>query len=57
MIIGGTSIKEWKLKFNKKRILEYLIKDPKFINVLINEVEDYVKGNSVSCLSKLKEKV
>ena len=56
MIIGGTSIKEWKLKFNKKRIPEYLIKDSKFINALINEVGDYVKGDPVSCLSKLKEK-
>ena len=57
MIIGRTSIKEWELKFNKKRIPEYLIKDPKFINALINEVGDYVKGDPVSCLSKLKEKV
>ena len=56
MIIGGTSIKEWELKSNKKRILEYLIKDPKFINALINEVGNYVEGDSVSCLSKLKEK-
>ena len=55
MIVGGTSIKEWELKFNKKRIPEYLIKDPKFIIALINEVGDYVEGNSVSCLSKLKE--
>ena len=50
MIIGGTSIKEWKLKSNKKRISEYLIKDSKFINIFINE------GNLVSCLIKLKEK-
>ena len=57
MIIGGISIKEWKLKSNKKRIPEYLIKDSKFINTLINEVGDYVEGDSVSCLSKLKEKV
>ena len=57
MIIGGTSIKEWELKSNKKRIPEYLIKDSKFINTLINEVEDYVEGDSVSCLIKLKEKV
>ena len=56
MIVGGTSIKEWELKTNKKRIPEYLIKDFKFINVLINEVGDYVEGDSVSCLSKLKEK-
>ena len=56
MIIGGTSIKEWELKSNKKRIPEYLIKDPKFINALINEVGDYVKGDPVSCLIKLKEK-
>ena len=57
MIIGGTSIKEWKLKSNKKRIPEYLIKDSKFINALINEVGNYVEGDPVSCLSKLKEKV
>ena len=57
MIVGGTSIKEWELKSNKKRIFEYLIKDPKFINALINEVGDYVEGDPVSCLSKLKEKV
>ena len=56
MIVGGTSIKEWELKSNKKRIPEYLIKDPKFINALINEVGDYVEGDSVSCLIKLKEK-
>ena len=56
MIIGGTSIKEWKLKSNKKRIPEYLIKDPKFINALINEVGNYVEGDPVSCLIKLKEK-
>ena len=57
MIIDGTSIKEWELKSNKKRIPEYLIKDPKFINAFINEVGDYVEGNSISCLIKLKEKV
>ena len=57
IIVGETSIKEWELRSNKKRIPEYLIKDPKFINVLINEVGDYVKGDSVSCFSKLKEKV
>ena len=45
------------MKSNKKRIPEYFIKDPKFINALINEVGDYVEGDSVSCLSKLKEKV
>ena len=56
MIIGETSIKEWELKSNKKRILEYLIKDSKFINTLINEVGDYVKDDPVSCLIKLKEK-
>ena len=56
MIVGGTSIKEWELKSNKKRIPEYLIKDPKFINALINEVGDYVEGDSVSCFIKLKEK-
>ena len=56
MIIGGTSIKEWELKSNKKRIPEYLIKDPKFINTLINKVGNYVEGDFVSCLSKLKEK-
>ena len=56
MIVGGTSIKEWELKSNKKRIPEYLIKDPKFINALINEVGDYVEGDPVSCLTKLKEK-
>ena len=56
MIVGGTSIKEWELKSNKKRIPKYLIKDSKFINALINEVGDYVKGDSISCLSKLKEK-
>ena len=56
MIIGGTSIKEWELKSNKKRIPEYFIKDPKFINALINEVGDYVEGDPVSCLTKLKEK-
>ena len=57
IIIGGTNIKEWELKSNKKRIPEYFIKDFKFINALINEVGDYVKGDSVSCLIKLKEKV
>ena len=56
MIIGGTSIKEWELKSNKKKIPEYFIKDPKFINALINEVGDYVEGDPVSCLIKLKEK-
>ena len=56
MIVGGTNIKEWELKSNKKRIPEYLIKDLKFINVLINEIGDYVEGDPVSCLSKLKEK-
>ena len=56
MIVGGTSIKEWKLKSNKKRIPEYLIKDSKFINALINEVGNYVEGDPVSCLIKLKEK-
>ena len=56
MIIGGISIKEWELKSNKKRIPEYFIKNPKFINALINEVEDYVEGDPVSCFSKLKEK-
>ena len=56
MIIGGTNIKEWKLKSNKKRIPEYFIKDHKFIHVLINEVGNYVKDDPVSCLSKLKEK-
>ena len=56
MIVGGTSIKEWELKSNKKRIPEYFIKDPKFINALINEVGDYVEGDPVSCLIKLKEK-
>ena len=38
IIIGGTSIKEWELRSNKKRISEYFIKDSKFINALINEV-------------------
>ena len=49
-------VKEWELKSNKKRILEYLIKDSKFINALINEVGDYVEGDPVSCFIKLKEK-
>ena len=44
------------MKSNKKRIPEYLIKDLKFINALINEVGDYVEGDPVSCLFKLKEK-
>ena len=56
MIIDGTSIKKWKLKSNKKRIPEYFIKDSKFINALINKVGDYVEGDPVSCLIKLKEK-
>ena len=51
MIIGRTNIKEWKLKSNKKKIPKYLIKDPKFINALINEVGDYVKGDFVSCVT------
>ena len=56
MIVSGTSIKEWELKSNKKRIPEYFIKDSKFINAFINEVGNYVEGDSVSCLIKLKEK-
>ena len=57
MIVSEISIKEWELKSNKKKIPEYFIKDLKFINAFINEVGDYMEGNSVSCLSKLKEKV
>ena len=57
MIIGGTSIKEWKLKFNKKRIPEYLIKDSKFINALINEVVGLCRRWFYQLFSKFKEKV
>ena len=33
-MIGGASVKEWEINFQKKKIPEYLINDPKFISAL-----------------------
>ena len=54
VMIGGASVKEWKINSQKKRIPEYLINDPKFISALSKAVGNYSMGNPVICLDKMK---
>ena len=53
-MIGGVSVKEWKINSWKKRIPEYLINDPKFIFALSEAVGNYFVGDSMICFNKMK---
>ena len=53
-MIGGASVKEWKINSQKKRIPEYLINDPKFIFALSEVVGNYSMSDPVICLDKMK---
>ena len=54
VMIGGASVKEWKINSQKKRIPEYLINDPKFISALSEAVGNYSVGDPMICLNKMK---
>ena len=54
VMIGGVSVKEWKINSWKKRIPEYLINDPKFISALSEAVGNYSVGDPMTCLDKIK---
>ena len=53
-MIGGASVKEWKINSQKKRISKYLINDPKFISAFSEAVGNYSVGDFVTCLDKMK---
>ena len=53
-MIGGASVKEWKINSQKKRIPEYLIDDLKFISALSKAVGNYSVGDLMICLDKMK---
>ena len=54
VMIGGASVKEWKINSWKKRIPEYLINDLKFISTLSEAVGNYSVGDLVICFDKMK---
>ena len=54
VMIGGASVKEWKINSQKRRIPEYLINNPKFISALSEVVGNYSVGDPVTCLDKMK---
>ena len=55
LLIGGSLFKKWKIRANKKSILEYLINDHGFINTLIERMGTFSKGDdSNEFLTKFK---
>ena len=53
-MIGGASVKEWKINSQKKRIPEYLINDLKFISALFEAIGNYSVSDPMICFNKMK---
>ena len=56
MLVGGTTSKEWELNSKRKRIPDYLVKDPDFIKTLMAKMGKYVEhSDPVEYITRFKK--